>query len=567
MKKTTPFLLSAIVIALSACVGDNNSDDGDSTGDPTEQAPSVQFGLFDGATFQQGVLGTTRTTVEGNQNATLSAHFLNPDEQYYGEPVGVIFNSPCIASGKALIQEESVFNNNGTVRATYRNISCSGDDTVTAQSVIDGQSLTASITLDTVAATLGSISFVSASPEIIGIKDTGAIPEQSTLTYRVVNVEGQAVADAAVTFVLNNDTGGTALTRTEGVTDENGLVTTSVLAGSIATTVRVTATATQEGTTTNAQSRALAITTGLPDQDSFSLAAETLNIEGWAYDGETVELTIRAADHFNNPAPDGTAISFSAEGGSIDGSCTTSGGACSVTLTSQSPRPANGRVTVVATAVGEETYFDTAPANGRYDDGELFIDMPEAFRDDNENGEWDVFEPYINFNTGQGTEDYDGPDGAFSGVLCNGPSTCADKSTITVFDNLVVVFSGSSFFIESDPGTINLTSGGQAVDVIVAIYDVNGQVPPEGTTIQASTDVGTLGGKSSYTMDASNFNGALEVPFKVIPSSTGARSGSLTIEVTTPKGNISTNSIPIQQAGADIGDGGQQAGDQDSTDV
>ena len=64
-----------------------------------------------------------------------------------------------------------------------------------------------------------------------------------------------------------------------------------------------------EPTTT---SKTLVVSTGLPDQNSVSLSASVLNIEG-AYDtdGKTSEITVRLADKFNNPAPDGSAAIFS----------------------------------------------------------------------------------------------------------------------------------------------------------------------------------------------------------------------------------------------------------------
>ncbi|MFW8341613.1 hypothetical protein ACOICY_29205, partial [Klebsiella pneumoniae] len=67
----------------------------------------------------------------------------------------------------------------------------------------------------------------------------------------------------------------------------------------------------------SSQSSVLVISTGKPDQDSFSLSAETLNAEGWDVDGTAVKVTARLADAFNNPVPDGTAVYFTTEGGAI----------------------------------------------------------------------------------------------------------------------------------------------------------------------------------------------------------------------------------------------------------
>ncbi|MEQ9566997.1 MAG: hypothetical protein RLN85_14485, partial [Pseudomonadales bacterium] len=183
------------------------------------------------------------------------------------------------------------------------------------------------------------------------------------------------------------------------------------------------------------------IVTGQPDNDSFSLSASKLNPGGYDFDGFTSELTIRAADAFNNPVPDGTTVIFTTEYGAVQGSCDTVEGACTVTWNSQSPRepqsiqagrvlsinelacdsnadgtadtdsigatveagnpcptalvdPSDtdfpgqifgGRTTILAYAQGEEPFVDSN-ANGLYDEGEPFVDLPEAFLDHNEDG-------------------------------------------------------------------------------------------------------------------------------------------------------------------------------------
>ena len=117
-------------------------------------------------------------------------------------------------------------------------------------------------------------------------------------------------------------------------------------------------------------------------------------------------LTARLADHFRNPVPDGTVVNFTTEGGSIVASCQTTPGACSSTMTSQAPRLAtDNRVTVLAYAVGEESFIDLngngvadLVPNEMLDINGKSTDMPEAFRDDNENGVRDATETFIDFN-------------------------------------------------------------------------------------------------------------------------------------------------------------------------
>ena len=68
----------------------------------------------------------------------------------------------------------------------------------------------------------------------------------------------------------------------------------------------------------------------MPGQDSFDLSADIVNPEGWDISCFEVNVTARLADAFNNPVPDGTTVSFTTKGGSINSFCTTLNGSCSV---------------------------------------------------------------------------------------------------------------------------------------------------------------------------------------------------------------------------------------------
>lgn len=401
----------------------------------------------------------------------------------------------------------------------------------------------------------GFISFVSADPGgSIGIRGTDAIANQSVVTFSVTDSQGNPIAGQAVSFSLNTSLGGIALSSSQQVTNAEGLVTTTVSSGDVATVVRVTAESTRNGVTATAQSSQLAITTGIADQDSFSVSISEFNIEGNNVDGITTEITARAADRYNNPVADNTAINFTAEGGSIPGSCLTVDGACSVNLVSQNPRPADGRVTILVSAIGEESFNDVNPSNGRYDDAETFTDSSrEAFRDDNRNDARDSNEIYIDYNSNQS---YDLADGLFNGLLCNGPANCSQRKTTTVFQNVVVVFADSFFNITATPSAIALGASGTAAQTVVVNVkgSSNGQVPPVGTTITAETTQGTLGTPTNFTMTNTTFDPASgtagdpsRFTFSIAPGS-AAGSGTLTITVTTPRGNITTATLPVTQS-------------------
>src|SRR5690606_9734350 len=124
-------------------------------------------------------------------------------------------------------------------------------------------------------------------------------------------------------------------------TNAEGIASIVVQAGTVAMPVTLTAKHLATGLTT--QSRSLYVSTGVPDQKSMSLSASVFNPHAWEIDGAEVLFTVRLADAFNNPPADGTPVSFTTSGGSIDDACTTENGVCSVVWRSQNPRPQNSQ--------------------------------------------------------------------------------------------------------------------------------------------------------------------------------------------------------------------------------
>jgi len=255
-------------------------------------------------------------------------------------------------------------------------------------------------------------------------------------------------------------------------------------------------------------------------------------------------------DKFNNPVPDGTAAVFTTEYGVIEPSCETAGGACSVTWTSQDPRspaPAladnvktindadyscpshngnsgpcpddlgytrGGRSTILVTAIGEEN-FEDKNGNGIMDREErnFFTNLPEAFRDDNEDGAYtDALdlckaefpnpvtpqciagfgEDFVDFN---GNEAYDLNDdpALYDGLLCPpegdvdtvGPAGWCRRGLINVRASSILILS-------ADPSwQIALYSGRNRVSgtaynggpYTVYISDIYNSRPPAESTI------------------------------------------------------------------------------------
>lgn len=440
-------------------------------------------------------------------------------------PQTVTYSSPCASSGTAVLSA-SVVTVNGIATGSYRDNGCAGTDTVTASvSGITSSSATLTIT----APTTGSIQYVSSVPSNISLKGTGGI-ETAQVTFKVLDTGGNPLSGKTVSFGLSTAVGGIMLTPGgTAISDAKGLVVTNINAGTVSTPVRVTATTTgTAGISLTTQSSQLTITTGIPDQFGFSLSATKWNIEGWNVDGAASILSAHMADHFKNPVPDGTAVVFTAEAGSVVGTCSTVAGACSVPYTSQGTRPPNGRVTVLAYAVGEETFTDLNGSgwadlspNEMVDPYGNPTDLPEAFVDYNENGIFDpASETFIDFNSDR---IYNTVDVKFSGVLCDditagrsSAGTCSPNKTIHVRQSNTVVLSSSSATITINGGAAitvspcHTTNGNAPTTFTVTIVDVNGNAMPAGTTVGFTTTNGTITSAASY----------------IVPSnSTGCRTG------------------------------------------
>jgi len=525
---------------------------------------SLQMGSGSGVSFQPGVIAVANNMLSAGGSTGLSVSIVQSDGTLYTGSATITFNSPCVAAATAEIRQNgvpvgSVTTTTGVANVSYVAVGCSGADVITASSTVNSQSLSANGTVTVAAATVGSIEFVSATPTNIALLGTGDAnrPESSVVIFRVKDASGGAVSGANVAFSLNTTVGGIQHSPTTATSDGQGLVQTVVTAGTVATSVRVTAAVTSVTPQISTQSSQLTVTTGIPTDASFSLAVECFNIEGWAYDGVTTGVTARLGDRFQNPVPDGTAVTFNAEGGNILSSCTTTttaseGGVCQVTYRSSNPRPTDGRVTLLATAIGEESFVDTN-SNGAFDNSESFSDLPEVFRDDDEDNIYDSGEIFFDFNNDQ-TRNL--ADGIFNGVLCNDTTgRCGGASTrsLGIGEQNLVILSGSTATITqpdgSWPASLSFTAG-STTTFQVWVRDLHENVVPAQSTVAASVGTGiSLVGAGSYTVPCSAIDASVQFPgitlFEFRVTANAPVSSVLTITVTTPKGVITTRVVPV----------------------
>ena len=528
------FLILSMAL-LSACQTGQSDDEASTT---TGNSGGTNTG---GGTNNPG--GSTSVTISAAAalpalsagGSTQVTATLTDQGQAYLTATDVTFSSACIGSGLATVTSP-VTSNSGIAVTTYTAKGCVGDDTITVSADIDGTPVSGSVTVNVQPASLGSIEFVSASPTNIELKGMGGA-ESSTITFKVLDTSGNPIANQDVTFSLNTSVGGLQFSPgTDTDTSGNdGIVSTIVQAGTVATSVRVTATVSSTGL--SSQSDQLVVTTGLPDNDSFSLSLSVKNPEAWDIDGAKVQVSAFLADRFNNPVPDGTQVVFTTEGGSIGGSCLTDGGACSVDWTSQNPRPANGRASILATAIGEESFTDSN-GNAQFDAGETFVDLPEAFLDDNENGVYDlgVDSYFADFNS---NGIHDPADTTYNGIVCS--QTSCSGTSLNVRSKHVLVMAESNPAIGLSTSTI--TESG--VVIVTVVGQDTGQIMPAGTTIEASVDIGSLGKPNKWTVLSSNEDCLQDITdcqyhfsWNGSNSNTTAENGTMSIKVTSPSGVV-----------------------------
>jgi hypothetical protein len=555
------------------------------------QSQKVSIGFSTQATssviLSLGSADVSLAEVSSGGTSVISISIIDEQGDLYTEAVEFSFTSICSQKvNPTAVLSTPYTTSNGIATSTYLAQGCVGDDTITINTVVAGVNLSATTTVNILPADAGSIIYVSALPEAIFIKGTGG-DESSTIVFRVLDVNGNPVENKDVEFELSTTVGGLTLDPLMATTNAMGEVQTVVNSGTVSTSIKVKATITGTDPVISSLSKQLVLSTGVPDQDSFDLSANILNPEGWNISGSEVSVTARLADAFNNPVPDGTAVSFTTEGGSIDSFCTTLNGSCSVIWRSQQPRPEGhvlgdfnnidnvpevfntmgqkygGRATILATAIGEESFPDSN-GNGRFDASEveafngnnisgLPYDLKEAFVDHNEDFFYNPGENSSLEQSGGDLEeftDFDNNgvfaqnDGLYNGVLCSEPAHAGcsenDKS-INVRAELVLIMSGSNPKFESLTPTIVIVGESTSTGSVI-IADLHNQPMPASSKVSFFASVGSIVGASSFTWPSDNHNGGTQFSV-VIKGETTPKSGTLTVEVETPAGLITSFSV------------------------
>ena len=347
-------------------------------------------------------IGANPLPAYGTSQVEVTANINNANAG--GTPVTVSFSTTC-----GQIPATATTDNTGKAYVTYSatdavgtspsTLGCGGKTVQITASTSGASAVNLTPALAVTAAPATSISFVSALPQRIYLANSGGVTV-STLTFQLLNQQGEPLAGKSVNLSLRSPTSATpnasfSASSTQTVqtltTDSNGKVNLQVYSGSVPTNVIVNA-ALSTTPAVNTDSSVLTIASGRPVQSRISIAFEKLALEGANLDGTLGGVTAYLADRQGNPVPDGTAVNFVTEGGvMVPATCTTgdvaNGGSlgdskCSVKVRTGNPRPAApGLVTVLAYARGEEDFVD-ANGDNVYSCGEAFTDLGNVYRDD-----------------------------------------------------------------------------------------------------------------------------------------------------------------------------------------
>ncbi len=311
-----------------------------------------------------------------------------------GNPLSGILTNLNTSCGQLPMQMSS--DSDGMIEVVYKAINkdntlCSGSIRISANSGNAVQST--NITVE--APEANSIVFTSDSFRL-GAQNSGS--SATGIVEFTVYSNNIPLANQVVKLTLNKApfdlTFGVLNNRAErfATTDENGQVSIQIYPGTTPGPVEIKATLVSDPNI-NALSKGIFIDSSRVTQDGLSLSMGK-NVLDWSLDGDITSVTARMVDRNGNKVPDGTVVSFTAEGGKVfPSSCGTVDGACSVEFSTQNPRPGDGRVTILAVAEGEKTYIDK-DQNNAWNEGvdTLVHNIGDTFRDDNENGTFEIGE-------------------------------------------------------------------------------------------------------------------------------------------------------------------------------
>ncbi|HZH78362.1 MAG TPA: hypothetical protein VEY88_20205 [Archangium sp.] len=315
-----------------------------------------------------------------------------------------------------------------------------------------------------VVGTPANIVFLSSSAKAqLGIRSSG-LETATPLTFVVLDLSGNRVKDAEVTFSVVGPAGVT-LTALASKTNAQGQATVLLQSGDEVGVATVTARVT--GTSLFVSTLGTPIVGARVSDDGFALECQQINLAANASDTPPrldlgTPCTAKLVDRFTNPVTLSTTVNWYAEAGSIKSPVTNGGtptgpgsgggegNSIAVTAFSTAGKwppvpvsplspaepsvgtynPRDMLVTLIAVTTGEEEFQDgsglsAGVKDGKWTPGEWFVDVPEPFVDANDNQVYDLGEQFIDTErmdcaTGMRQAKngrWDGPNGCWDGDI------------------------------------------------------------------------------------------------------------------------------------------------------
>jgi hypothetical protein len=500
-------------------------------------AQSIQIALTGAGSPATILLGADSTTISIFGTTGITAQILDGEGNPVTDGTAVFFTSSLVGTGVTL--------SDTTVDGIATAIFSAGTQSGVATVVATSGTVSATVSITIASGPAGSLEFVSAVPTVIGVKGS-ALPQKSTLTFRIRDVNGNPVTDGTpVTFTLVSGVGGGETLEPVQVGTTAGLASTVLTSGTVSGPVRVQARVTVGGVTLTSTSTNVSIAGGAPSGAHLGIAPAFRNIAGLVTQGIICPVVAIVGDRFGNPVPLNTAVSFLTNGGVVSPQGLTDelGNAFSLVKTGPpTPHvgtsmnlgdPRTGLVTVIAVTQGEETFIDSN-GNGLFDD-----DDPQEF--DPSDPELDTPEPFIDHIT-----------------LCNGlpsPAPCPPSPTNPP------ILSGNNQYDPTDRFELFIDSNGNGIwDPPNGVWDANKPIFATTTVLfsgPTQLSVGVLQADGSCSGNPSGFNvpdGGSSAAFCFLARDPAGRPlvGGTQISVTTSAGAISGTSnleLPDTQRG------------------
>lgn len=496
---------------------------------------------------------STQLESGGSTNITLKTQDANTKVNQNN--VNVEFTAPCGKFEPATV----VSSNQGNVTTTYKAIGTDGKLCTGTQKISATGLNIPEVGIDVSIKPLEANSLVYTSNKVnLGIRKSGSASSgqiEFTLYANGVPIADQDVliekvqAPEDLSFVSFGNQNNKTIKS-----DSNGKVIVNLYPGDKPGPVEIRATLVSDKNV-SAVSKNVSVSIGRVTQDGLSLSVSKNSLQN-VIDGDTATITARMVDRTRNPVPDGTVISFVSEGGKVEPNCSTVQGVCSVTLTTQEPRPLDNRVTVLAYVEGDKSFTDLDGDN-LYTKGvdRLLSNIGSFFRDDNEDNQYN--------------KDYGIGEFLYNRAVLGNKATCA-PSTIrqpniadTCDDNLDTVIRQQLLFAfaENTPTFTNVKASGSLLSFNMYGNSAQSVPMPTGTTISVTPEDNTKANNLSCTAELATGSSPVANVFDLLTPSTFKNSNqsyygyrlkecavgdTLKVSVSSPDSKVSTIYVDYQ---------------------